>query len=118
MAVSIGGMMFPRFAVNWFARRADDPWGQLVSRVSDLPLTSPERMAYTLTVRRLSAAMGPNRQHEHHGEVCALCAAEARKGYPGSDREVMALYYEALDDVHEALNHLSLRHRDIRQRVA
>jgi len=117
MAVSIDGM-FPRFAVNWFARRVDDPWGQLVSRVSDLPLTSPERMAYTLTIRRLSAAMGPHWQHEHHGEVCALCAAEARKSYPGSDREVMALYYEALDEVHEGLDYLTLRRRDLQRRVA
>lgn len=113
-AVGLGGV-FPRFAVNRLSRRVDEPWGQLVSRVNDLPRTSPERIAYGLTLRRLSETVGFDWRQDHLMESCALCARDLRAAFSGSERDLMNLYYEALEEVHEALNRLLARRRDLQQ---
>lgn len=109
------GRVFPKFGVDRLARRIDEPWSQLVSRVSDLPLTNPERVAYGLTLRRMSQGAGLGWRPDHVLEGCAICARELHAAFPGSDRDLMSLYYEALDEVNEAMNYLVSRRRDLQQ---
>ena len=109
------GSVFPKFAVDRLARRVDESWGQLVSRVNDLPRTSPERIAYGLTLRRLSHAVGLDWRQDHLMEGCALCARDLRASFSGSERDLMKLYYEALDEVHDAMNRLLARRRELQQ---
>ena len=115
MSVAGIGTVFPRFGVDRLARRMDEPWGQLVSRMSELPLTHPERIAYSLTLRRICQAVGLGWRPDHILESCALCAHDLRTAYPGSDRDLIDLYYESLDEVTEALASLSERRRELQQ---
>lgn len=85
-------------------------WNELVEAVRHLPVTDPQVMALSLTLRRMRRVTHHDGTlcHEPH---CRTCAAEITAGHCGSEHELVEMYYRHLDEVQATLRSMRQRAR-------
>ena len=84
-------------------------WTDVVQAVKGLSGTDPQAMAFTLTMQRISRRPDPRHTHRHAG--CAACAQQAMSEASVSDSELLALFYQHLDEINVTLRRMRRRRR-------
>lgn len=99
MAAHTGSFaIFPSISLFKLSRMHGRRWMRLVNRVSELPETHPEHMAYTYLMRRLGHQLGTD-SNVCVVPGCANCAVEILERYQGNERDLLVEYNNALSEV-------------------
>ncbi len=106
-------LFFPFFGLLKLRRQRGERWMELVDWVSALPRSDPHAIAFTLTMRRLNRQTGSRCSDPW----CATCAAQAVERFEGSEQELLALYWQNVDEVKYTLKSMQ-SHSRARQRQA
>jgi len=74
-------------------------WAALVDRVTKLPETDPESLAFTLMMVRLDGCVKCHEGSFKYMRGCQVCAVQTVMQFKGADIDLLALYQKARRDV-------------------
>ena len=95
-------LLFPPHLIPDLRDLRGDEWRELVDRVSPLPETHPEKLAFCLMMIRLNACLGCVSGSYRFMRGCELCAQQTVARYQGTDEELVAMHEQAKDDLARA----------------
>jgi hypothetical protein len=96
-------LLFPNYVIPALRDMRGVEWRRLVDQVTSLPETHPEHLAFMLMMIRMDGCMECETDSYRAMRGCVLCATQMLRRYKGNDRELLASYQQALDDI---LTHL------------
>jgi hypothetical protein len=113
IALSVGGeslmalydSLYPYFGVTSLRDQHGYKWAEIVDYVRGQNAADPHVMAFTLTLRRI------RKQHNLSTSLCkdpfcAVCASDVLKHYPGSEEELIHLYFKNLHEMQHTVKML------------
>ena len=74
-------------------------WASLVDRVSQLPETDPDSLAFTLLMIRLDDCVKCHEGSFKYMRGCLLCATQTVMQFKGTDADLLARYQKARRDI-------------------
>jgi hypothetical protein len=104
--------IYPSFGVETMRGHLGQRWAELVDCVAKLPVTDPYVMALSLTLRRIQKRFNPAEKVSTCREpLCPTCATDIVESFPGSEQELLDLYYRHLDEINVTLKSMLKPHR-------
>ena len=76
-------------------------WRELVTRVSNLPETHPDSLAFALMMIRLNVCLRCTRESYKYQRGCLTCSTQSIVHFKGSDEDLLELYLDAQRDIRE-----------------
>lgn len=92
-------LLFPPRLIPQLRDLRGPKWQELVDRVTPLPETHPDKLAFCLMMVRLNACLGCISGSYRFMRGCELCAQQTISRYQGTDEELLALYEKAQEDL-------------------
>ncbi len=78
-------------------------WRALIDRVMSLPESHEEVLAFCLMMIRLNGCMACETDSYRAMRGCESCTAQTLRRYKGPDRDLIRVYEQALNDIHQRL---------------
>lgn len=97
-------LLFPPRLIAQLHNLRGPVWADLVSRVSKLPETDPDSLAFTLMMIRLDGCVKCHEGSFRYMRGCQLCATQTVVQFKGTDEDLVALYEKAQRDVEAYLS--------------
>ncbi len=94
-------LLFPPHLICDLADLRGDEWRKLVERVASLPETHSDTLAFCLMMIRLNACLGCVSGSYRFMRGCELCSQQTIARYQGTDEELIALFYQAKQDLEQ-----------------
>jgi hypothetical protein len=94
-------ILFPHHVISTMKDLRGDAWRDLVDRVSSLPETHEETLAFMLMMIRLNKCLKCETDSYRAMRGCTTCAHQTLRRYKGTDEDLLQLYAAALADVRE-----------------
>ena len=94
-------LLFPPHLIPDLADLRGDEWRKLVERVASLPTTHSDTLAFCLMMIRLNACLGCVSGSYRFMRGCELCSQQTIARYQGTDDELIALFYQAKEDLEQ-----------------
>ena len=94
-------LLFPPHLIPDLADLRGDEWRKLVERVASLPETHSDTLAFCLMMIRLNACLGCVSGSYRFMRGCELCSQQTIARYQGTDDELIALFYQAKEDLEQ-----------------
>jgi hypothetical protein len=94
-------LLFPPHLIPDLANLRGDKWRKLVERVASLPETHSDALAFCLMMIRLNACLGCVSGSYRFMRGCELCSQQTIARYQGTDDELIALFYQAKEDLEQ-----------------
>jgi hypothetical protein len=94
-------LLFPPHLIPDLADLRGDEWRKLVERLASLPETHSDVLAFCLMMIRLNACLGCISGSYRFMRGCELCSQQTIARYQGTDDELIALFYQAKEDLEE-----------------
>ena len=94
-------LLFPPHLIRDLADLRGDEWRKLVEYVASLPETHSDTLAFCLMMIRLNACLGCVSGSYRFMRGCELCSQQTIARYQGTDEELIALFYQAKDDLEQ-----------------
>lgn len=88
-------LLFPAHLIPSLRDLRGEEWRALVDRVSALPETDPDSLAFVLLMIELDGCLRCNSNNYKFLRGCFLCATQTVQSYKGSDSELLELYAKA-----------------------
>lgn len=88
-------LLFPAHLIASLRELRGEEWRALVDRVSALPDTHPDSLAFVLMMIELDGCLRCNSNNYKFLRGCFLCATQTVQSYKGSDGDLLALYRRA-----------------------
>lgn len=85
-------LLFPAHLIPSLRDLRGEEWLRLVDRVSALPETHPDSLAFVLMMIELDGCLRCNSNNYKFLRGCYLCATQTIQSYKGSDRDLLELY--------------------------
>jgi hypothetical protein len=92
-------ILFPTRCIPGLKGLRDEQWEELVKRVSALPETHEDSLAFCLMMIRLCKCLRCDLGSYRASLGCCTCAQRAIKGFKSSDRALMRYYARARREV-------------------
>ncbi len=92
-------LLFPPHLIPDLKDLRGEEWRELVEQIASLPETQPEVLAFCLMMIRLNACLGCVSGSYRFMRGCELCAQQTIARFQGTDEELIALYYQAKEDL-------------------
>ena len=92
-------MMFPPRVIPKLKDLRGKGWQKLVDRVSALPETHPDKLAFMLMMIRLDGCLRCDADSYRAMRGCGLCAQQTLRRFKESDENLLKLFEEAKSDV-------------------
>ena len=92
-------LLFPPRLIPDLRDLRGEKWRDLVDRVSPLPETHPDKLAFCLMMIRLNACMGCVSGSYRFMRGCELCSQQTVARYQGTDEELIVMHQQARDDL-------------------
>lgn len=92
-------LLFPPHLIPDLKDLRGNEWRELVERVAKLPETDPDTLAFCLMMIRLNACMGCVSGSYRFMRGCELCSQQTISRFQGTDEELIALFYQAKEDL-------------------
>ncbi len=92
-------LLFPRQAIPSLRRLRGPEWEKLVDRVTCLPETHEETLAFMMMMIRLNGCVGCETDSYRAMRGCTACTVQTLRRYKGEDAELLALFADALADI-------------------
>ncbi len=96
-------LLFPVHVISNLQHSRGDEWCALVERVSNLPEGDIELLAFSLMMIRLDGCLSCETDSYRAMRGCKACSKQSLRRYKGSDMELLSIYQQALEDVHQYL---------------
>jgi hypothetical protein len=74
-------------------------WADLVDRITKLPETSPDVLAFTLMMVRLDGCVKCHEGSFKYMRGCQVCAVQTVMQFKGTDDDILALFQKARRDI-------------------
>lgn len=74
-------------------------WRDLVSRVTSLPETDPDALAFVLMMIRLNECLRCHRENYRYQQGCLRCSIHTIVHFKGTDEDLLTLYRQAQRDI-------------------
>lgn len=97
-------LLFPHHAIRALRHTRGPLWQDLVERVTNLPETHDETLAFMLMMIRLNGCLGCETDSYRAMRGCPACALQTLRRYKGTDEELLLTYHRALEDLHSFAN--------------
>jgi hypothetical protein len=88
-------LLFPAHLITNLRDLRGDDWRALVERVSQLPETDPDSLAFVLMMIELDGCLRCNSNNYKFLRGCFLCATQTVQSYKGSDADLLRMYERA-----------------------
>lgn len=88
-------LLFPAHLICALRDLRGDEWRELVDRVSTMPETHPDSLAFVLMMIELNGCMRCNSNNYKFLRGCYLCATQTVQSFKGTDQELLDMYYQA-----------------------
>lgn len=98
-------LLFPAYLIPTLRDMRGERWRQLVDRVTELPDTHPDSLAFVLLMIRLGDCMKCHSNYYKFLRGCALCSLQTIRTYKGTDAELLRLYRQAQEEIDQQLRH-------------
>lgn len=92
-------LMFPHYAIPHLRDARGEAWRTLIDRVSALPETHEEVLAFMLAMIRLNGCMPCETDSYRAMRGCTVCTLQTLRRFKEPDEELLAIYEEALADI-------------------
>lgn len=92
-------LLFPPRLIASLRSLRGPEWAALVDRVTKLPETDPDSLAFTLMMIRLDGCIKCHEGSFRYMRGCQLCASQTVVQFKGEDAELVVLYQKARRDV-------------------
>lgn len=92
-------LLFPAHLISSLRELRGEEWQTLVDRVSGLPETHPDSLAFVLMMIELDGCLKCNSNNYKFLRGCFLCATQTVQSYKGSDQELLDLYTKAQEEL-------------------
>lgn len=92
-------MLFPPRVIPRLASLRGPEWRALVEHVGALPQNHPDTLGFMLMMVRINGCMTCHADSYRAMRGCTLCAQQAITRYKGSDRELVACWQAAVQDI-------------------
>ncbi len=96
-------LMFPHHAIPQLRNARGEQWRKLVDRVSALPETHEEVLAFMLMMVRVNGCLPCETDSYRAMRGCAACTLQTLRRYKDSDEGLVQLFELALADVQNYL---------------
>jgi hypothetical protein len=88
-------LLFPAHLIPSLRELRGEQWRGLVDRVSALPETHPDSLAFVLMMIELNGCLKCNSNNYKFLRGCFLCATQTVQSYKGTDDDLIDLYNRA-----------------------
>jgi hypothetical protein len=92
-------LLFPPRLISQLRNLRGPVWANLVDRVSKLPETDPDSLAFTLMMIRLDGCVKCHEGSFRYMRGCQLCATQTVVQFKGADEDLVVQYQKARRDV-------------------
>lgn len=92
-------ILFPRRSIQHLKNLRGPQWQALVEKVTTLPETHEQTLAFMLMMIRLNGCMGCETDSYRAMRGCTMCAQQTIRRYKEGDADLMAAYEQALADI-------------------
>ena len=92
-------LLFPPRLIASLRNLRGPEWAALVDRVTKLPETLPESLAFTLMMVRLDGCVKCHEGSFKYMRGCQVCAVQTVMQFKGTDEDLLVLYQKARRDV-------------------
>jgi hypothetical protein len=92
-------LLFPPHLIPDLKDLRGEEWRELVEHVASLPETHPDTLAFCLMMIRLNACLGCVSGSYRFMRGCELCSQQTISRFQGTDEELIALFYQAKEDL-------------------
>ncbi len=97
-------LFFPAYLIPTLRDLRGDGWRELVDRVSMLPDTHPDSLAFVLMMINLGDCMKCHSNYYKFLRGCAFCSLQTIRTYKGTDADLLRLYGNAQDEIDRQLS--------------
>ncbi len=94
-------LMFPHYAIARLRDARGPAWRDLIDRVTSLPETHDDVLAFMLMMVRLNGCLPCETDSYRAMRGCAMCSLQTLRRYKDSDFELLAIYQQAQVDIRE-----------------
>jgi hypothetical protein len=94
-------LLFPHHVIPSLRNMRGEEWRELVNRVLSVPESHELSLAFVLMMIRLNGCLACETDSYRAMRGCTACAVQTLRRYKGSDRELLRLYQQALDEVRQ-----------------
>ena len=88
-------LLFPAHLIPSLRELRGDEWRDLVDRVTALPETHPDNLAFVLMMIELDGCLRCNSNNYKFLRGCYLCATQAVQSFKGTDADLIGLFGKA-----------------------
>ncbi len=92
-------LLFPPRLIASLRNLRGPGWAALVDRISKLPETDPDTLAFTLLMIRLNSCVKCHEGSFKYMRGCQLCAAQSVMQFKGDDEALVGQYQMAREDL-------------------
>ena len=96
-------LLFPAHLISSLRELRGEEWRALVDRVSALPETHLDSLAFVYMMIELDGCLRCNSNNYKFLRGCFLCATQTVQSYKGSDSDLLALYGKAKQELSQNL---------------
>ncbi len=87
----------------------EEEWARLIDRLSSLPETHPDALAFSLMMVELGGCLGCEMDSYRAQRGCALCSRHTIRSFKESDQQLIELYEEARQAIIQQLPEAKLK---------
>lgn len=88
-------LLFPAHLIFTLRDLRGSEWRDLIDRVSTMPETHPDSLAFVLMMIELNGCMRCNSNNYKFLRGCYLCSTQAVQSFKGTDQELIDMYLQA-----------------------
>lgn len=92
-------LMFPHYVIPQLRDARGDSWRDLIDRLSRLPETHEEVLAFMLTMIRVNGCMPCETDSYRAMRGCTMCTLQTLRRFKEPDSELLRIYNQSLKDV-------------------
>ncbi len=96
-------VLFPSRVISSLRGLRSGEWRDLVDRVSDLPPSHPDHLAFVLLMVRLGGCISCNADSFRAMRGCSQCARQTVHRFRGTDKDLLDQFNEARVDIDKYL---------------
>lgn len=92
-------LFFPPELIGRLGDLRNSEWKKLIEKVSCLPETHPDVLAFALMIVKLSGCLSCGPGSFRHMKGCLSCSRQAISAFKGSDEQLLQMFEEARKEV-------------------
>ncbi|MBN2472631.1 MAG: hypothetical protein JXN59_18045 [Anaerolineae bacterium] len=96
-------LLYPHYITRRLRDERGPEWRALVERISALPESHEEVLAFSLMMIRLNGCMACETDSYRAMRGCLNCTTQTLRRYKGPDRDLIQVYNQALEDIRQRL---------------